>query len=188
LSFIELMLIAIGLSMDALAIAICKGFSLRKPTIKECLIVGAYFGASQAIMPLIGYAIASRFAYIVTTWDHWIAFILLVVLGGKMVFDGIKGDSGDEVADARLTFKVMLPLAIADSIDALAVGVSFAFLKINIVPCSVLIGITTLIISAIGVKIGGKFGDKFGNKANIAGGVILVLLGIKILVEHLLAR
>ncbi|MDR2606054.1 MAG: manganese efflux pump MntP family protein [Oscillospiraceae bacterium] len=187
MSFVELLFIAVGLSMDAFAIAVCKGFSLKKPRFRECVLVGVYFGASQAIMPLIGYAVASRFAHIVTAWDHWIAFVLLGVLGGKMLYDGLKNGGGDDARDARLHFKVMLPLAVADSIDALAVGISFAFLKVAIIPCSAVIGVTTLILSAVGVAVGGKFGAKLGTKATIAGGAILILLGVKVLLEHLLA-
>jgi putative Mn2+ efflux pump MntP len=173
--------------MDAFAIAVCKGFSLKKASVKAAAIVGVYFGGSQAIMPLIGYLLASRFSALITAFDHWIAFVLLGAIGGKMLYEGITGDCDDDDYSAALSFKVMFPLAIADSIDALAAGASFAFIikQDEILPVILMIGAVTFALSAIGVYAGAKFGAKLGKKAEIAGGVILILFGAKILIEHL---
>jgi len=184
MNIIELILISIGLSMDAFAVAICLGLSLRKFTFDKALIVGLYFGIFQAGMPVAGYFAATLFADHIIAYDHWIAFILLGFLGGKMILGSLKKEE-IEKEEPSLNFKTMLPLAIATSIDAAAVGVSFAFLKVSIAPAVLLIGITTLILSMLGVKIGKLFGAKLKSKAEFAGGVILILLGIKILLEHL---
>ncbi|MCL2035873.1 MAG: manganese efflux pump MntP family protein [Oscillospiraceae bacterium] len=189
MNYVELSLTAFGLSMDAFAVAICIGLTLTSVTPKKCLIVGAYFGLFQAGMPLIGYFAATLFADDIISYDHWIAFGVLCILGGRMIAGAFQKQEQQEVSDvsdkSRLTFAKMLPLAIATSIDAMAVGVSFAFLKVSIVPAVLLIGIITLAMSFFGVKIGRAFGAKLKSKAEIAGGVILVLIGIKILLEHL---
>jgi len=184
MSFFVLFALAIGLSMDAFAVAICIGLSSAKATLKIALIVGLYFGIFQAAMPLIGYFIASQFADMIISFDHWIAFGLLVFLGGKMIYGSFKKEEFSE-KETDISPKQMLPLAVATSIDALAVGVSFAFLQVNIVPAVLFIGITTFILSAAGVKIGNLFGVRFKSKAELAGGIILVLIGVNILLEHL---
>ena len=183
----ELLLIAIGLSMDAFAVAVCKGLSLQKSTWKESLTVGLYFGVFQAVMPLIGFLIGTSFAGFIEKWDHWIAFVLLAVIGIKMIIESRK-DNSCETSDGSsnpLRFKKMLPLAIGTSIDALAVGVTFAFLSVKIIPAISFIGAVTLILSFIGVYIGSFFGCRFKSHAEMAGGIILVLMGIKILLNHL---
>ena len=176
--------LAVGLSMDAFAVAICAGLTMSKATLKKALIVGLYFGVFQAGMPLIGFAVARQFADMIIAFDHWIAFGLLCFLGGKMIIGSFKQEK-HLVQETSLGPKQMLPLAIATSIDALAVGVSFAFLHLNILPAVLFIGITTLVLSAAGVKIGSIFGARFKSKAELAGGIILVLIGLNILLEHL---
>jgi putative Mn2+ efflux pump MntP len=181
----ELLLIAVGLSMDAFAVAVCKGLSIRKVSLKSVLTVGFYFGAFQAAMPLIGYFVGSQFSDKITAFDHWIAFALLVLIGGKM----IKGSLTDQCSegtdvDSSLSPRAMLPLAIATSIDALAVGVSFAFLSVRIAPAVSFIGATTFALSMLGVAVGKAVGAKFRSKAELAGGIVLVLIGLKILLEH----
>ena len=182
----DLIVIAIGLSMDAFSVSICKGLSVQKIRPKHVMAVGLYFGGFQALMPLIGYALGKQFESMITSIDHWIAFVLLAIIGGNMIREAVSGD--DEKADDSFSFKTMLPLAIATSIDALAIGVTFAFLQVNIILAVLLIGITTFIFSAVGLKIGNLFGTKYKSKAEIAGGVILILLGVKILIEHLVGR
>ena len=189
-SLFDLIIIAVSLSMDAFAVAVCTGLSMRKATLLRMLIVGLWFGVFQAGMPLIGYAAATFFAERIIEFDHWIAFGLLSFLGAKMIFSALKkNDSpGSETCspeEARLTPAKMLPLAVATSIDALAIGVTLAFLQVDIVPAVALIGIITLLLSMLGVKIGSVFGMKFKSKAEFAGGVILVLMGVRILLEHL---
>jgi len=184
MNFFVLFALAVGLSMDAFAVAICLGLSTAKVTLKRLLIVGLYFGFFQAAMPLIGYAVASQFADMINTFDHWIAFVLLCFLGGKMIYGSFKNEEPSE-KETSLSPKQMLPLAIATSIDALAVGVSFAFLQVSIVPAVFFIGVTTFVLSAVGVKIGSIFGARFKSKAELTGGIILVLIGLNILLEHL---
>lgn len=179
---LELIFIAIGLSMDAFAVSICKGLSLKKVNLKQMMIAGVYFGGFQALMPLIGYLLGVGFESFVQSIDHWIAFILLTILGINMIKESF---SDDENVDSNFTFKVMLPLAIATSIDALAVGITFAFLRVNILISILVIGITTFCFSFLGVKIGNVVGEKFKNKAELIGGIILILIGLKILLEHL---
>lgn len=179
----ELFLIAVGLSMDAFAVSICKGLSMKRIDWKKASIIGFYFGIFQAGMPLIGYLLGVQFKDKITAIDHWIAFVLLGLIGINMIHEALKGE--EEKTDASIGFRVMLGLAVATSIDALAVGVTFAFLKVDIISAIVFIGITTLVISIIGVKIGTVFGTKYKTKAELVGGVILVLMGIKILIEHL---
>lgn len=180
----ELFFISIGLAMDAFAVSICKGLSMKKMNWKKAIIIGLYFGFFQGLMPVIGYFLGSRFETIVTNVDHWIAFILLSIIGGNMIKESRAVET--EYCNDDISFKTMLMLAIATSIDALAVGITFAFLKVNFVLSISMIGVVTFILSIIGVKIGNKFGDKYENKAEMLGGCILIIMGIKILVQHLL--
>ena len=182
MGIIELFVLATGLSMDAFAVSICKGLSLRKINWKHMCIAGAWFGGFQALMPFIGYLLGSFFADAITKYDHWIAFILLLIIGGKMIKEAFEGE---ESVDSSMTAKSMFLLAIATSIDALAVGVTFAFLKVQIIPAVSFIGVVTFICSAIGVKIGSIFGTKYKSKAEFFGGIILLAIGLKILVEGL---
>lgn len=186
MSIPALFLIAVGLSMDAFAVAICKGLSMPKATLKKSVIVGLYFGGFQAAMPLVGYYFGSQFADYITAFDHWIAFILLTIIGGKMIYESLQKEEAccNPEKEADLSAKTMLPLAVATSIDALAVGVSFAFLQVHIVWAVSLIGVVTFLFAAVGLKIGNVFGIKFKSTAELAGGVILVLIGLKILLEH----
>lgn len=180
---LEILLLGIGLAMDAFAVSICKGLSMKKMNWKNAIIIALYFGIFQAIMPMIGYFLGTTFESFVTTFDHWIAFILLVLIGGNMIKESF--DNEDEKKNDKVDFKTMIVLAIATSIDALAVGITFAFFDVNLSLAVSIIGIITFFISIFGVKIGNRFGDKYQNKAELMGGVILVLLGIKILLEHL---
>ncbi len=183
MSIIELFILAVGLSMDAFAVSICKGLSLGKIKWKHMLIAGAWFGGFQALMPLIGYFLGRGFSDFVSNFSHWIAFALLLIIGGNMIKEALGKD--EEKSDSSMKFKTMLLLAIATSIDALAVGVTFAFLDVAIVPAILFIGVVTFVFSAAGVKIGSLFGTKYKSKAEIVGGIILILLGIKILLEGL---
>lgn len=182
MGLLELFLVAVGLSMDAFAVSICKGLSLGKINVKHMAIAGLWFGGFQALMPAIGYFFGSLFADKITAFDHWIAFVLLLIIGGSMIKESF---DKDEEMDSCMDFKCMLVLAVATSIDALAVGVSFAFLKVSIVWSVLFIGVITFIFSAIGIKIGSIFGTKYKSKAEFAGGVVLILIGTKILLEHL---
>ena len=185
MSLIELILLAVGLSMDAFSVAVCKGLALRSVRPKHMIIVGLWFGGFQALMPMIGYFLGDRFAAR-SRYDHWIILILLSFIGVNMIREALSGeDKDDDAADAALSFKPMLILAVATSIDALAVGVTFAFLEVNILAAASLIGVITFALSALGVKVGSLFGLRYKAKAEICGGVILVLLGVKILLEHL---
>ena len=181
---IEIILIAVSLAMDAFAVSICKGLSMKKMDWKKAIIIGLYFGIFQGGMPLIGYLLGVGFEESIKFIDHWIAFGLLVFIGGNMIKEALSKNDEDEVDDS-VDFKTMIVLAIATSIDALAVGVTFAFLNVNILLAVALIGIITFVISCIGVKLGNVFGDKYEKKAELAGGVVLVLIGLKILLEHL---
>lgn len=183
MGIIELIILSIGLAMDAFAVAICKGLSMQKMNWKKACIIGAYFGIFQALMPLAGYLLGVNFQEKIVNIDHWVAFILLGIIGLNMIKEAISKET--EIANDSIKFKDMLILAIATSIDALAVGITFAFLKVNILLAISLIGGITFAISVAGVKIGNIFGDKYEKKAEFAGGVILVLLGTKILLEHL---
>ena len=183
MGLIELFLIAVGLSMDAFAVSVCKGLAMQKCTFKKAAIVGLWFGGFQALMPAIGYILGAQFQEAIASIDHWIAFVLLALIGGNMIHEAL--DNDEEEADASLDVKTMFLLAVATSIDALAIGITFAFLKVNIIPAVCFIGIVTFIISFAGVKIGNVFGARYKNKAEIVGGVILILLGLKILLEHL---
>ncbi len=183
MGLLELFILALGLSMDAFAVAICKGLALRRTGIKDMAAVGLWFGGFQALMPAIGYLLGAQFKDRIQAYDHWIAFALLAIIGLNMIRES-RG-SGDEGANASLSPKSMLPLAVATSIDALAVGVTFAFLNVNIAYAVTFIGITTFLMSGAGVKMGSLVGGKYQSIAEFAGGAILVLLGIKILAEHL---
>lgn len=192
MNLLELFIIAVGLSMDAFAVAVCKGLSMKKINIKKAVIVGLYFGGFQGGMPLIGYLLGVQFQNKISAFDHWIAFILLGIIGINMIKESrnasceIAIDSvGSTHTNNSLSFRNMSVLAVATSIDALAVGVTFAFLNVNIVPAVSFIGIVTLTLSMIGVKIGNVFGEKFKSRAEFAGGLILVLMGVKILLQHL---
>ena len=182
MSIIELILLSIGLAMDAFAVSICKGLSVKKLKPSHGIIAGAYFGGFQALMPLLGWLLGRQFEELIKSVDHWIAFGLLVLIGANMIRESF---GEEESQDASFAFKAMLPLAIATSIDALAVGVTFAFLDVNIILAISLIGAITFVISAAGVKIGNVFGSKYQSKAELAGGAILIILGIKILIEHI---
>lgn len=182
MSLVELFILAVGLSMDAFAVSICKGLSLGKITKKHMAVAGVWFGGFQALMPLIGYFLGSFFADMITKYAHWIAFALLIIIGGNMLKEAM---GEDEKVDACMNAKEMFLLAIATSIDALAVGVTFAFLKVQIVPAVSFIGCVTFVYSAIGVKIGSIFGSKYRSKAEFCGGVILILIGLKILLNGL---
>ena len=179
----DILVIAVGVSMDAFAVSVCKGLTMKKLDMKKALIIGAYFGFFQAFMPLVGYFLGSSFESLVTSIDHWIAFVLLSFIGGNLIKEAISGE-GENVTDG-VGFKEMLMLAIATSIDALAVGVTFAFLRMNIWLSVSLIGVTTFCFSVAGVALGNRFGKQLGNRAQLAGGVILIFIGIKILLEHL---
>jgi putative Mn2+ efflux pump MntP len=183
MGFWEIFLIAVGLSMDAFAVSITLGLSVKKPKIIEYLIPGIYFGFFQALMPLIGYFAGTLFADKISNIEHWVAFALLGLVGGNMIRESFSKE--EEIKENPFNFIKMLLLAIATSIDALAVGVTFAFFQINIFVTIIIIGLTTFIISIIGVKIGNIFGTKFKSKAEFVGGAVLVILGAKILIEHL---
>lgn len=186
MGLIELFLIAVGLSMDAFAVSVCKGLAMKESTWKAGCIAGVWFGCFQGLMPAIGYLLGVQFKEVIVSVDHWIAFILLGIIGGNMVKEAVtEKDACDMNANASLDIKTMLPLAVATSIDALAVGVTFAFLQAPIIPAVTFIGIVTFTISVAGVKIGNIFGTKYQAKAELAGGIILILMGIKILLEHL---
>lgn len=180
---LELLLLSLGLAMDAFTVSICKGISMRKMNWKKAIIIGLYFGGFQALMPTLGYFLGTAFQSLVTSVDHWIAFVLLGIIGGEMIKESFEIDSENQNDD--VSFKTMIILAIATSIDALAVGVTFAFLNVNLGLAVSLIGIITFILAVAGTKIGNRFGDKYEKKAEFVGGVILILLGVKILLEHL---
>ncbi len=183
--FIELFLIGVGLSMDAFAVAVCKGLNMRKVNWKHTFIIALFFGGFQALMPFIGWALGRNFAQYVERYSSWIAFFLLLYIGGKMIYDAVRGEEDDESASGeKLDLKELLLMAIATSIDALAVGITFAFLGTNIVEAISIIGCTTFGLSIVGVMIGNKFGVKYKDMASIAGGVILILIGVKILLEY----
>ena len=183
MGLIQLFVLAVGLSMDAFAVSVCKGLSIRELKLRHALVVGAWFGAFQALMPAAGWLLGSAFAELIKSVDHWIAFVLLVLIGGNMIREAFGHEDAD--ADPSLAPVTMLLLAVATSIDALAVGVTFAFLGVDILPAVTLIGVCTFLLSAAGVKIGNVFGSRYKSGAELAGGVVLVLIGVKILLEHL---
>ena len=182
MGLLELFIIAVGLSRVAFAVAICMGLSVRTLRPRHAVITGLYFGGFQALMPLIGFLLGVQFQSLITSVDHWIAFVLLVLIGLSMIKES--REEAENLNDS-FSFKTMLPLAVATSIDALAVGVTFAFLQVNIVPAISFIGATTFILSAIGIRIGNIFGAKYKSKAELVGGIVLILMGVKILLEHL---
>ena len=184
MSFIELLLIAIGLSMDAFSVSICKGLTTKRFSWRMALICGLWFGFFQALMPIIGYFLGSQFQHLIESIDHWIAFGLLVLIGANMIREALSNKEEDANSSA-LDFKTMLLLAIATSIDALAVGVSFACIQVKIWSSVLIIGLTTFVFSILGVKVGNVFGSKFEKSAGIVGGTILIIIGLKILLEHL---
>ena len=187
MGLIELCFIAVGLSMDAFAVSICKGLACREQNLRNNLLAGLYFGGFQGLMPAIGWLLGVRFSEAITSIDHWIAFILLSFIGGSMIRESRSGAEEEEL-DASFGFRAMLPLAVATSIDALAVGVSFAFLGMTgreILGAAALIGAVTFVLSAVGVRVGSVFGSRFKSRAELCGGVILIFIGLKILLEHL---
>ena len=184
MSFLELFLIAVGVSMDAFSVSVCKGLTTKRFSLKMALTCGLWFGGFQALMPIIGYFLGSQFAYYVESVDHWIAFGLLFLIGANMIREALSKKEGAEM-DNSLGFKTMFLLAVATSIDALAVGVSFACIQVELWSSVALIGLTTFVFSVVGVKIGNVFGTKFKKNAEVFGGIILILIGLKILLEHL---
>ena len=183
MDLLTLLTLAVGLSMDAFAVSICKGLAMREKVLKKGIIVGLWFGGFQALMPTIGFFLGTQFKDQITSIDHWIAFVLLGLIGINMVKEALSND--EEQADDSIAVKEMFMLAVATSIDALAVGITFAFLNVHIVSAASMIGVCTFLISFAGVKIGNIFGTKYKSKAELAGGIILILLGFKILLEHL---
>lgn len=185
--FVELFLIGVGLSMDAFAVSVCKGLGMSRLNMRQAAVISLFFGGFQALMPLIGWALGSQLTDFITPIDHWIAFGLLAFVGGKMLWDAFHEDDEAEgvQTDEKLDLKELLMLAIATSIDALAVGITFAFLQVAIVPSITIIGLTTFVISFAGVAVGHFFGARFEKPATIVGGVVLILIGVKILLEHL---
>lgn len=183
MGLIELFILAVGLSMDAFAVSVCKGLAGGQVGTKEMGLAGLWFGGFQALMPVLGYILGAAFADYITAFDHWIAFILLGIIGGNMIKEAFSGEE-EEVSNS-FGVKTMFIMAVATSIDALAIGITFAFLKVNITAAALFIGCTTFVFSAAGVKIGSVFGTRYKAKAELAGGLILILLGIKILLEHL---
>lgn len=185
--FIELFLIGVGLSMDAFAVSVCKGLAMKKVNKKQAVVIGLYFGGFQALMPFLGWLLGIRFQKYIVSVDHWIAFVLLVFIGGKMVVEAVREKGEKEIGemDLPLNHKEMLVLAIATSIDALAVGITFAFLDVPIAEAVIIIGCTTFVLSILGVVVGNYFGSRYKKKAEITGGIILILIGLKILLEHL---
>ena len=186
MGLLELFLIAVGLSMDAFAVSVCKGLSLGKIRIKHMAIAGLWFGGFQALMPAIGYFFGSFFAEFVDHYAHWIAFALLAIIGGNMIKESFGKEEEEVEVDASMDAKTMLLLAIATSIDAMAVGVSFAFMQVQIIWAVLFIGVVTFVLSAVGVKVGSLFGTKYKSKAEGVGGLVLIVIGVKILIEGLL--
>lgn len=184
MGILELMLIAVGLSMDAFAVSVGKGLSVRQLNARHGLSVGMWFGGFQALMPLVGYGLGAAFASVVSRFDHWISFLMLGFIGINMIREAC---SGDEEIDPDFSLRTMFVMAVATSIDALAVGISFAFLGVNILTAAAVIGVTTFLLSVIGLKVGNIFGCRYKSRAEIAGGLILIFIGVKILIEHLYA-
>lgn len=183
LKLIDIILLGVSLAMDATAVSICKGLSMKKLDKEKTITIALYFGTFQAIMPIIGYLLGISFKEVVESIDHWIAFFLLAVIGINMIRESLSKES--ESLNDLIDFKTMTPLAIATSIDALAVGITFAFLRVNIIEAVTIIGIITIFLSMIGVFIGNEFGNKYGKIAETVGGIVLISIGLKILLEHL---
>ncbi len=190
MGIIELLLTAIGLAMDAFAVSVCKGLAMKKIHYGQACVIALYFGVFQAVMPLIGYLLGTSFSKYIQAFDHWLAFILLFFIGGKMLWDAFHDDADEssEIAGDKLDHRELFMMAIATSIDALAVGIAFACLEVSLFRSVTIIGIVTLVLSFGGVCIGNRFGNHFQKKAGIAGGIVLILIGTKILVEHLIER
>lgn len=186
MGFFELFLIGIGLSMDAFAVAICKGLGMERINKRDTLLLALFFGGFQALMPLTGYLLGSRFASYIERWDHWIAFVLLAFIGSSMIRESREQEEEEIEHGGSIRYRELFTLAVATSIDALAVGVSFAFLQVDIVPAVAFIGVTTFVCCVIGVKVGSLFGNKYQARAELFGGVVLILMGVKILLEYLL--
>ena len=184
MSVLEILILAVGLSMDAFAVSLCKGLAVKRIDMGKAGIVGLWFGGFQALMPMIGYFLGSRFSNAIQSIDHWVAFILLALIGANMIREAMSKDEGAGEDSGSLSFKTMLMLAVATSIDALAAGITFAFLDVDIALAAGMIGCTTCIISMAGAKVGSVFGTKYKSKAELTGGVMLILLGLKILLEH----
>lgn len=181
----ELFLIGIGLSMDAFAVAICKGLGMERINKRDTLLLALFFGGFQALMPLTGYLLGSRFASYIERWDHWIAFVLLAFIGGNMIRESREQEEEEIEHGGSIRYRELFTLAVATSIDALAVGVSFAFLGVHIAPAVTLIGCTTFVLTLVGVWVGNLFGSRYKSRAELTGGIILILIGVKILLEHL---
>ena len=184
MSIIEIALIGVGLAMDAFAVSICKGLAMRRMNYKKAIIIAAFFGVFQALMPALGYVLGTTFANKIAAIDHWIAFILLALIGANMIKEALSSDD-DECQDDSLRIGDLIMLSIATSIDALAVGITFAFFNVSLLLSVSMIGIITFIICVIGVKVGNVFGEKYKSKAELAGGLILIVMGAKILIDHL---
>ncbi|MBQ1214612.1 MAG: manganese efflux pump [Tidjanibacter sp.] len=188
MDFVTLFLIAVGLSMDAFSVAICKGLSMPRATAAKCSVVGLWFGGFQALMPIVGYFLGVGFRHTIESFDHWLAFGLLAIIGINMIRESMEKEEENNSCGCcstnELSARKMFPMAVATSIDALAVGVSFAFLAVDIWTSALAIGITTFVFSFVGVKVGNIFGAKYKSKAELAGGIILILIGLKILLEH----
>lgn len=187
MGLLELFLIAVGLSMDAFAVAVCQGLCMPKLNLRHGAVIALFFGGFQALMPLLGWVLGSQFASYIQNIDHWVAFVLLALIGGNMIREAMSPEDEETACavDYRLDYKQLFLMAIATSIDALAVGVTFAFLRVKIVPAVTLIGCTTFCLSLVGVVVGNFFGARYKRRAELTGGIILVLLGLKILLEHL---
>lgn len=188
MGFLELFLIAVGLSMDAFAVSVCKGLCMKRLNLRQAALIALFFGGFQALMPLVGWALGTQFERFITPVDHWIAFVLLAIIGGKMLWDAFHEDDVEGAAcpaDGKLDLRELTMLAIATSIDALAVGITFAFLRVDIAMSVGLIGVTTFVLSIVGVAVGHRFGARYEKPAAIAGGIVLILIGLKILLEHL---
>ena len=184
MNLLELLLIAVGLSMDAFSVSVCKGLTTRKFSLRMALTCGLWFGFFQALMPIVGYFLGEQFEGFVDAYAHWIAFGLLILIGANMIREAVWGEKEEDESSNSLDFKTMFLLAIATSIDALAVGVSFAFIQMKLWSSVLIIGLTTFVFSVLGVKIGNVFGSKYEKSAGIVGGIILILIGLKILLEH----
>lgn len=183
MNILGILLIGVGLAMDAFAVSMCKGMVLRRPTLRSIIVIGLWFGFFQALMPVIGFLLGDAMYGFISDYDHWVAFSLLFLIGANMIREGVSNEG--EAIDSSLGFMTMIVLAIATSIDALAVGISFAMTEDEMVLPAMLIGVVTFLISAVGVKAGSVFGDRFGSKSEILGGTILILIGFEILLEHL---
>ena len=185
MGLVELFILAVGLSMDAFAVSVCKGLATKNINVKQMVLAGVWFGGFQALMPVIGYLLGQAFAGAIKKYDHWVAFVLLVFIGGNMIREAFSDGDGSNESNDSFGAKTMLIMAVATSIDALAVGVTFAFLQVNIFAAVAMIGMTTFMLSFVGVKVGNVFGAKYEKKAELSGGIILILIGLKILLEHL---